>query len=216
MIGELWRRLSVTLEEEGLRFELIFVDDACPAGSGPVLAALAARDPRVRHLANDRNLGQRAAVRKGLAAANGNAIVIMDADLQDEPECIPRLLSELRQGKWEAVFAGRRGEYQSPSRMWTSRIFKGLVSWMLKVPADAGSYVAMSRRMASAVLASAGPEPYMLASIGGTGLPVRSIPVRRANRPEGQSAYSEWSRLKFAAVGLSAAIGMKWSRWSAK
>lgn len=215
MIDELWRRLSQTLAAQGVSYELIFVDDACPAGSGRVLTALAARDGRVKHLANDKNCGQRATVRRGLAAATGSVVIIMDADLQDEPECIPRLLAELQKGQCEAVFAGRIGQYQHPARMWTARLFKGLMHRLLHVPGDAGSFVVMSRRMADTVLAMVSVEPYMLALIGGTGLPVCSIPIRRVNRPEGRSAYTEWSRIQFAAAGLWAAVEIRWMRWNA-
>lgn len=206
MIVELHRRLVSTLEDQGVSFELIFVDDACPEGSAAILRTLEAADKRVRGLYHQSNLGQCESVIRGLRASTGLVVVIMDADLQDEPEQIPSLLESLRPGGVEAVFAGRRGQYQAASRMIASRIFKTLMHWVVGVPADAGSFVAMSRRMVSAVLALPDRRPYMLALVGATGLPVRSIPVPRAIRGDGRSAYSEWSRLRFALSGLRAAI----------
>jgi len=209
-IPELHRRLAETLQ--GRDFELIFVDDACPEGSAAVLARIA--DPRVVTVTHAANRGQRQAVLSGLRAARGTTIVIMDADLQDEPEDIPRLLAVLRPGQIEAVFAGRRGDYQAASRMWTSRLFKRLMHRLTGVPADAGSFVAMTRRMAGAVLRLAtGQRPYMLALIGATRLPVCSVATRRAVRPAGTSAYSEWRRLRFALSGLRAALELRWNRW---
>ena len=213
MVHELWQRLTRTLERDALSFELIFVDDACPEGSGRIIATICACDPRVILLSNDRNLGQRAAVRNGLAAARGDLVVIMDADLQDEPEHIPALLTALRRGGCEAVFAGRRGAYQSASRMWTSRAFKTLMARLVGVPSDAGSFVAMTRVMADAVLALPAARPHMLVLIGATGLPLRSIPVPRAPRRSGVSAYSEWSRLRFAIASAWMALALRWGRW---
>jgi len=213
MVSELWQRLTRTLEHDGMSFELIFVDDACPEGSGRIIAAIRSHDRRVVLLSNDRNLGQRAAVRKGLATARGHVVVIMDADLQDQPEHIPDLVAELRRGGCEAVFAGRRGTYQAASRMWTSRVFKRLIAWLVGVPSDAGSFVAVSRTMADAVLALPAARPHMLVLIGATGLPVRSIPVPRAPRRAGESAYSEWSRLRFGIASVWTALALRWGRW---
>jgi len=212
MILELHRRLVSTLGRMGLPFELIFVDDACPEGSAEILRSLEVADGRVRALYNAVNLGQRESVIRGLRVSTGGVVVIMDSDLQDEPEQIPLLVESLRAGGVEAVFAGRLGPYQAAYRMIESRVFKRIIHWVAGVPADAGSFVAMSRRMVSAVLALSARRPYMLALIGATGLPVQSIPVPRATRPEGRSAYSEWSRLRFALSGLRAAIELKKSK----
>lgn len=213
MADALHRRLVKTLESSGLTFELVFVDDACPEGSGRVIEAIREQDSRVRLLTNPTNLGQAETVRRGLAAAQGKVVVIMDADLQDAPEDIPVLLDALREGGVEAVFAGRRGTFQSPLRMATSRIFKRLMRSLVGVPEDAGSFVAMSRTMADAVLATRARHPYMLALIGATGLRTRSAPAPRAMRPAGGSAYSEWGRLRFALDGARAAVALRLGRW---
>jgi len=212
-VDELHRRLREVLMGAGVMFELIFVDDACPEGSGRAVAEIMTRDPRVFLLRNEANLGQREAIRRGLAASRGGTVVIMDADLQDEPENIPLLLAELRRGGAQAVFAGRRGDFQSRQRMWTSRLFKGLMARLTGVPADAGSFVILSRAMANAVLALPAKRPYMLALIGATGLPTRSIPVPRATRPWGRSAYSEWARMRFAIEGALTALQLRLPRW---
>jgi glycosyltransferase involved in cell wall biosynthesis len=210
-VDELYRRLVDTLQRQAGSFELIFIDDACPEDSGRKIDALAAADTRVVALHNSVNLGQRHTVMRGLRAARGAVIVIMDADLQDEPERIPLLLEELARGGVEAVFAGRRGDYQARGRMWTSRLFRHLMRVAMGVPGDAGSFVVMTRRLAAAILALPPTRrPYLQALIGATGLPVRSIPVVRAARPHGRSAYSEWARLRFAMSGLRAAWELKW------
>jgi len=81
-------RLIRVLEAEAAGFELIFVDDACSAGSGAVLEGLARQDARVQIIRHERNLGQRLAVWHGLEAARGGVVIAMDAGLQDPPEAI--------------------------------------------------------------------------------------------------------------------------------
>lgn len=206
---ELHSRLVTVLETRGVAFELVCVDDACPDGSGDLIRQSAARDERVIALHHAGNLGQKRSVRDGLSASRGAVVVIMDADLQDRPEDIPFLLDALERSGVQAVFAGRRGDYQAASRMAASRVFKLLLHRMLGVPPDAGSFVAMTRRMADAVLQIRASQPYMLALIGATGLPVCAIPIARAVRPSGASAYSEWQRLQFGWRALQAAVEMR-------
>lgn len=207
IVHELHRRLSRALDAESLRYEIIFVDDACPAGSLAVLEELARRDPHVAVIALERNVGQHRAVLAGLAHVRGRWATVMDADLQDPPEAIPELLAKIRDG-FDAVFAGRRGRYEPMHRLITSRLFKWLLHVVSGVPVDAGMFVVMSRRMVQRLLTFAVRRPFVVAMIGCTGLPVASIPVARSRRPAGRSAYSSWKRLKTGCLTIAGAI--KW------
>ncbi len=201
-LRELHRRLSETLDRESLSHEIIFVDDACPAGSLAVLEDLARRDRRVAALALARNVGQHRAVLIGLAHARGDWLVTLDADLQDPPEAIPDLLRKIQEG-YAAVFAGRRGQYESATRLATSRLFKRLLHALGGVPIDAGMFVMMSRQMAQRVLSLRAPRPFVVAMIGSTRLPLASIPVERSVRPGGRSAYTAWDRLKVSSLAIA-------------
>ena len=173
------------LEAEAAELELIFVDDACPAGSGAVLDELARQDARVRVIRHERNQGQRLAVWHGLEAARGEIVITMDADLQDPPEAIPLLLAELRATGAGAVFAGRRGEYQGRLRMATSRLYRRVLQAADRDPGDAGAFVAMTRDALDRILPISMPSPYLPALLASTGLPVRSIPVARDTAARG-------------------------------
>jgi len=210
-LQELYRRLRHVLETEQLSYEMIFVDDACPAGSLDVLEELAQGDPRVAVLALERNVGQHRAILAGLSHAWGKCVVVMDADLQDPPEAIPDLLSKMQRG-YAAVFAGRRGRYESFSRLLTSRLFKGLLHLLCGVPADAGLFVAMNRQMVERLLAFDEPRPFVVAMIGCTGLPLASIPVLRSQRPSGHSTYSFWKRFMTGCLAISWVLTWKWRR----
>jgi glycosyltransferase involved in cell wall biosynthesis len=208
-LPELYRRLRRTLEVQQLSFEMLFVDDACPVGSLAVLESLARSDSRVTVLALAENVGQHRAVLAGLAYARGDWAVVMDADLQDPPEAIPPLLAKGQEG-FAAVFAGRRGWYESPMRLLTSRVSKGLLHLLTGIPADAGIFVAMNRVMVTRLLTLGGPHPMIVAMIGCAGLPMVSIPVVRARRPTGSSAYNSWGRLKSGWRAIAWVLDWKW------
>jgi glycosyltransferase involved in cell wall biosynthesis len=204
-LAELHRQLTVVLAQQGAPYELIFVDDVCPEGSGAALHEIAAADARVRVLTLPRNVGQNRAVMAGLALARGRVVVTMDADLQDPPAAIPRLLSALAAGP-AAVFAGRRGAYESWGRRATSRLFKGLLHLLSqrRLPVDAGLFVALRRELVEQLLASSDPDPYVVGLIARSGLPLASVPVHRA--PSSRSAYTLGMRLRVAGRALVAML----------
>ena len=201
-VGELADRVAGALAPTGRDFELLFVDDACPDGSTEALAQIAARDRRVRVHSLPRNIGQHRAVLHGLSQARGEWCVILDADLQDPPEAIPRLL-EVGESGYAAVFAGRRGRYESRARLLTSRFFKRTLALLAGVPVDAGMFVALDRELVRRLLAMPGRRPFMVGMIGYAGLPSASVPVARVRRAQGYSSYDPRLRASSAARGLA-------------
>lgn len=209
-LRELHGRLRHVFETGRINYEIIFVDDACPGGSLAVLEELARDDPRVAVLALKQNTGQHRAVMAGLQFARGRMVVVLDADLQDPPEAIPVMLAKMGKGL-DAVFAGRRGRYESPLRLVTSRLFKGLLHLLCGVPADAGMYLAISRQMVDSLLSMNEPHPFIVAMIGRTGLSMASVPVIRSCRPGGSSAYSSWMRMKTGCLTAARVLSWKWN-----
>jgi glycosyltransferase involved in cell wall biosynthesis len=201
-LRELHRRLCETLARCSGSFEIICVDDACPERSLEILDQIAREDVRVKVVALARNVGQHRALLAGLGRTQAHSVIFMDADLQDPPEAIPALLEELAKGHG-AVYAGRRGQFQSRGRMITSRLFKGLIAILTGMPPDAGLFVALSRQAARRVLAfGEGEQPYLTALIACVGLPTASVPVQRSERCAGASSYSGWKRLKMGVRGV--------------
>jgi glycosyltransferase involved in cell wall biosynthesis len=197
-LPELYERLRKTLELHEADFELIFVDDACPEDSGRVVLELATHDERVRLVSLPRNVGQHSAVLAGLGRARGTWTAVMDADLQDPPEAIPHLLEEATRTGAPIVFAGRRGRYESRFRLLTSRVFKRALAALARVPPDAGLFVILARPVVERLLELDGRRPYVTAMIGCTGFGMVSVPVVRAARPSGESAYRFRDRLTSA------------------
>ena len=196
-LEELHRRLSGSLAGTFPRYELIFVDDACPEGSGAVIAEIAARDPRARGISLDRNVGQQRAVWLGLAEARGEWVVAMDADLQDPPEAVPSLLSA--PPGVDAVLAAWTGRYEGKGRLATSRLFKILREKLTGYPRDAGMFFALRRPLVEEILRHDVPHPFLPSLVGLSGRRIATVTVERAARPGGGSAYSGTARLLRAA-----------------
>ncbi|MDP3712515.1 MAG: glycosyltransferase [Mycobacteriales bacterium] len=181
----------------GCRVRLVV--DASPDDSAAVAAGL---DCAVTVL--DTNVGQHRALARGLAdEPDADAWVLLDADLQDPPEAVPLLLAGL--GPHAAVFAGRRGAYESRGRLLTGGLHRRVVTALTGLPPDAGAFVAVDARGRDAVLAAVhtGSAPSVVAALGAARLPVTSVPVARATRPVGESAWTARARLAQSARTLA-------------
>ena len=208
-LEELAERLVQTLKPLAGHFELIFVNDASPDGSAAVLARLQARIPQLRLLNLSANGGQQNAIRAGMHLANCEAVVVMDADLQDPPEAIADLYKTLQSGNSEAVFAQRTEHYQKLSRMLSSRFFKWLIRMMVGLPRGTGCFLVMSRRMVTEVLRFETRRFYLPGLVAKTGLPICAIPLQRVQRASGQSAYSSTMRLGVAISNIRCLLERK-------
>ncbi len=181
-----------------------FVVDACPAGSAEVAGRLAG--PRVAVTVLPVNGGQHAALARGLALeTDADAWVCMDADLQDPPDAVPLLLDRLERGDVEAVFAGRRGAYESRARRLTGGLHRRVAARLTGLPPDAGAFLALGPRVRAAVLAVPA-SPSVVLAVGLARRPVTSVPVVRDVRPEGRSAWTARARLGQSARSLGWAL----------
>ena len=190
-LAELARRLHAAVPAARIRF----VVDASPDDSAAVAGELATADSRIAVTVLERNVGQHRALVVGLAAEPAaGAWVCLDADLQDPPEAVPLLLERLAVGDVAAVFAGRRGDYESRLRLITGRAHRALLARMTGLPPDAGAFLALGPAAREAVLAAQAPS--LVAALGTSGLALASVPVARAERPVGTSAWSMRARLR--------------------
>jgi undecaprenyl-phosphate 4-deoxy-4-formamido-L-arabinose transferase len=189
-LAELVARLGTALAGRDWRLRLVV--DACPAGSAEVALALAG--PRVAVTGLTANGGQHAALRQGLAdEPDADVWVCMDADLQDPPEAVPLLLDRLAAGDVEAVFAGRRGAYESRLRRATGALHRRVAARLTGLPPDAGAFLALGPAVRAAVLGADAPS--VVLAVGAARRPVTSVPVVRDVRPEGRSAWTARARL---------------------
>jgi glycosyltransferase involved in cell wall biosynthesis len=182
----------------GRTWRLRFVVDASPDGSAAVTRRLAAADPRIAVTGLTENVGQHRALAAGLAVeADAEVWVCLDADLQDPPEAVPLLLDRLARADVDAVFAGRRGAYESLGRRLTGTLHRRVAARLTGLPPDAGAFLAMGPAVRTAVLAEmAAGAPSVVLAVSRAGRPVTSVPVARERRPVGTSAWTPRARLR--------------------
>ena len=190
-LRELAARIANVLND----YELVFVNDASPDDSARVLDQI---DARV--VTHEGNRGQNAAVVTGFAEARGATLVVLDADLQDPPEAIPELLRRKAESGAAIAFASRVGDYAGRGRMFTSRLYKFILSRLAFVPRGAGLFVVLDREVAMSVCAMA-PVPSVVAALGLLRVKTIAVPVARA--PRQGSAYSGLARLRLACRTLA-------------
>lgn len=212
-LPELVDRLRRALDGFGAPWEAVFVDDCGDDGAREWLAEQAARDERLVLLVNPRNLGQHAAIVRGLAAARGRRVVVMDADLQDSPEDVPTLLAAWRP-ELGAVFAQRSVAYQSAARDWTGRQLKRLVRRLAgsRLPVGVGTFVVLGPEARRGVLAQGDERPYLPMALVRTRLPLASVPIEKSARDDRTSAYSGFGRLVLGLRALWSALRWRLGR----
>ena len=189
----------------GRDWRLRLVIDASPDDSLTVATALAAADPRIAVTGLTANVGQHAALARGLAdEPDADAWICMDADLQDPPAAVPLLLDRLAAGGAGAVFAGRRGRYESGMRRLTGTLHRRVAARLTGLPPDAGAFFAMDAAVRDAVVAAVTEEgaPSVVLGVARAGVPVVSLPVERDQRPTGSSAWTGRARLRQSARSL--------------
>lgn len=199
-------RLAAALAGRDWRLRLVV--DASPDDSSAVAAALAAGDSRIAVTDLAVNVGQHRALATGLAADAADAWVCLDADLQDPPEAVPLLLDRLARGDVSAVFAGRRGRYESRLRRLTGDVHRWAVARLTGLPPDAGAFFAMDAAVRDAVVPAVRDEgaPSVVLAVVRSRRPVTSVPVERDVRTEGRSAWTARARLRQSARSLAWAV----------
>jgi len=199
-LDELYRRLKLAIETITPAFEIVLVEDCGGDNSWGVIERLAAADPRVRGLQFSRNFGQHYGITAGLDHCSGEWAVVMDCDLQDRPEEIPRLYAKAQEG-YDVVLA-LRGPRQDPLlKRATSWLFYRLFSYLadIDIDGDSGNFRIMSRQ----VIDNFGRMREQLRFFGGhvqwMGFPTTGIQVQHAGREEGKSTYTFAKLRKLAA-----------------
>ena len=182
-------------------YEIIFINDCSQDSSLQTLKALSESMEEIIVVDLKYNIGQHAAVYHGLRFVNGECCIIMDADLQDPPESIIRLI-EKRSNQFEAIFATRTGQYQSPFRMMTSRIYKSIINKLTGLPKNAGIFMLIENRLIEKLLNLPVRTLWINVMVGLSCQSMYAVPVERDLRPLGTSSYTFLKRIKSALNGL--------------
>ena len=206
-IAELHRRLTGVVEGMKLAggYELIFINDGSRDQSLPMLRALAAHHPQVRYLDFSRNFGHQIAVTAGLDQAQGEAVVIIDADLQDPPELIVDLYARFRQG-YDVVYAKRRSRVgESQAKKLTAKAFYRILARItrISIPVDTGDFRIISRRVLLALRQMPEQHKFLRGQIAWVGFRQTFVEYDRAQRAGGETGYTYRKMLRFALDGIT-------------
>ena len=198
------RRLVDTLSRFGFEFETIYVDDGSSDRTPEILRVLQAASDSVRVLRLSRNFGHQIAVTAGLEHAGGDAVVLIDADLQDPPELLPDMVAEWLNG-YDVVYgvrADRDGE--TPFKLWTAKLFYRLINLLssTRIPLDTGDFRLMDRKVVDAILAMPERDRFLRGMISWVGFRQTGITYHRAPRAAGTSKYPFVKMVRFAADGV--------------
>lgn len=218
VLPEMHRRLVAALERgPAAAFEIVYVDDGSRDATLDLLRGLQAADARVRVVALARNFGQEMATTAGIAAAAGDAVVLIDADLQDPPEVIAEMLDRWRQGADVAYGMRPDREGESVFKRATSKVFYRLLARLtdFPIPLDTGHFRLMDRAVVDAFLAMPERYRYVRGLVGWTGFRQEAVPFHRAARAAGKTKFNvkQLVRLAMDAVLSFSLLPLRAAAW---
>jgi glycosyltransferase involved in cell wall biosynthesis len=208
-VDELLRRVTTvvrSLPEPPSDYEIICVDDGSRDATRERLLAAAHIDPHLRVLSLSRNFGHQIAATAGLDAARGDAVVLMDGDLQDPPELIGAFLEKYDAG-FDVVYATRRRRNgESPFKVLTAAAFYRIVRRLtnVSIPVDTGDFRLMSRRVVDALRQTRERHRFIRGLVSWVGYNQVGVEYDRDPRFSGETKYPFSKMLKFAIDGITA------------
>jgi polyisoprenyl-phosphate glycosyltransferase len=206
VLPELLRRVGAVLDQmPGGPHEIVIVDDGSSDGTPRLLAAAADADPRLVVVTFSRNFGHQAALTAALDHATGDAVVLMDGDLQDPPEAVPTFMAQYAAG-YDVVYAQRVQRKESWPLRLAYFVFYRLAFRLadLRLPLDAGDFGLMSRRVVDHIRSAPERNRYLRGLRAWAGFRQIGVPIERDPRAAGSSKYSLLKLLRLASDGIFA------------
>jgi dolichol-phosphate mannosyltransferase len=219
VIGTFYDRATGALAAiAGGSYEIIFIDDGCRDGTYPQLAAFAAKDPRVRVLKFSRNFGHQIAISAGIDHARGDAVVIIDADLQDPPEVIAAMVDRWREG-YEVAYGVRSDrEGETFIKLKTAAWYYRLLGRMTKIdiPPNVGDFRLLSRRVVDHLKQLREKDRFVRGLVSWIGFRQIGVVYKRDKRFAGETKYPFRKMLKFAFDGITSfsTVPLKIATWT--
>lgn len=199
-IPELFKRVSDVMDSTGEPWELVLVDDGSTDGSTDRIRELAVKDGRVRPVIFARNFGHQIAVTAGMDYARGDAVVIIDADLQDPPEVILELAKRWKEG-YEVVYAVRaEREGETRFKLWTASLFYRLIYRItdVKIPLDTGDFRLVDRKVVAVMNGMREKHRFLRGMGAWVGFKQVGVEYKRAARYSGETKYPLKKMLRLA------------------
>jgi dolichol-phosphate mannosyltransferase len=199
-LPELYRRICEVMEPIGEAWELVLVDDGSTDGSTDLMRHLAEQDHRIRPVIFARNFGHQIAVTAGLDYSKGQAMIIIDADLQDPPEVILELIQKWKEG-YEVVYAVRaEREGEGWFKLLTASLFYRMIYRItdVDIPLDAGDFRLMDRKVVNVMNTMREKHRFLRGMSAWVGFKQIGVPYRRAARFAGSTKYPFRKMLRLA------------------
>lgn len=204
-IPDLFERLNSVVSKMEVEKEFLFVNDGSRDNSIALIKALAAKNTFVKYIDFSRNFGHQVAVSAGLDKASGDAIVIIDADLQDPPELIIEMFEKMQIG-FDVVYAKRRARKgESFLKKFTAGIFYRILSSItsVSIPVDTGDFRIMSKQVADIVKSMPEKEKFLRGQISWVGFEQTFVEYDRDERQAGETGYTYSKMIRFALDGIT-------------
>ncbi len=198
-------RLQLVLSSLDINYELVMVDDGSRDGSGQYLVDLAIASPTIKAIRLTRNFGKEAALTAGIAEASGDAVIVIDADLQDPPELIPDMLQAWQDGADVVCMKRRTRAGETAAKRLSAHLFYRLLNRIssVNIPEDTGDFRLMSRQAVDALNQLTERNRYMKGLFSWIGLPTQIIEYDRAPRAAGISKWNYFGLSKLAFEGIT-------------
>jgi len=199
-LAALYSRLIAALEPVEPNFEIVFVNDGSRDDSAAILESLALRDPRVQVIELARNFGHQIAISAGLDFARGEAVIVMDADLQDPPEVLPKFIAKWREG-YEVVYAIREQRKEGWFKRAAYALFYRLLQRIanIQIPLDSGDFCIMDRRVVDVLIRMPERNRFVRGIRSWIGLNQTGLAYERHARYAGKPKYT-FTRLVYLAL----------------
>ena len=202
----LYDRLTAVMQRLGQTYEILFVDDGSSDASVAIVRQLNARDPQIKLVKLSRNFGHQLAVSAALDHVEGDAVVVIDGDLQDPPEVIPELVAKWKEG-FDVVYAQRRSRQgETWFKKSTAKLFYRLLRFItnIDIPLDTGDFALMDKKVVSVLKQMPERSRFIRGMRAWTGYPATGVLYDRQERVAGSSKYTLRKMVKFATTGILA------------
>ncbi len=197
----------VSKEMNDIDFEFLFIDDGSKDQTLSLLKDLSQKDERIKYIAFSRNFGKEAAIYAGLKNSSGDYVVIMDADLQDPPSLLPKMLQAIKEEGYDSAATRRvtrKGE--PPVRSFFARLFYRLMNHIsdANIMDGARDYRLMNRKMVDAILSMCEYNRFSKGIFGWIGFDTKWIEYENVERVAGETKWSFWKLFKYSLEGITA------------
>lgn len=199
----LWARMQEVIADSPYRYEYVFVNDGSRDRSLELLTGLHERDPRVIVVDFSRNFGHQVAVTAGLDRASGEAVIIMDSDMQDPPEVAMELLAKWEEG-WDVVYAQRRSRKDTFFKKLTASMFYRALHSLanIDIPRDTGDFRLLDARVVQELRRYREHDRFLRGMVSHVGFKQTAVQFDRHARHAGETGYPLKKMIKFALDGI--------------